>query len=142
VKLLSAVGKETQRGPHALFRLIRLNPLAFGSDAKRGQAKACGSNARHVAMVFIQRRVVGSRAVCNQSSPGISLLPKVLELAAFHVFKKYFVRWGKEILRAGPWRNCMGGERCALEDGAGEQQENSCAGQAARDNPRIKRKSL
>jgi len=111
VKLLSLIGKETQRGPHALFRLIRLNPLAFGRDAKRGQAKAGSSNARHVAMVLIKRRLVGPRAVGNQSGPGISLLPKVTELAAFHVFKKYFVRCRKGILRAGWWRNRRGRER-------------------------------
>lgn len=111
VKLLGAISKETQGGPHALLCLAFSNPFSFSRDAKGGQAKACRRNARHAAMVFVQRRVVGARAVRNQAGPGISLLPKILELAAFHVFEKYFVRGGMGRLRAGLWLNCAGRKR-------------------------------
>lgn len=90
--LLSTISKEPERGPHPLFGLIVGNPFPFGSYAKRRQAKSGRGNARHLAMVLVQWRVVGPCAVGNETSPGIRLLPKVLKLAALHVFKKYFVR--------------------------------------------------
>lgn len=63
MKLLSPLGKKTQGGPYALLRLTFSNPFAFGRDTKRGQSKPGRRNARYIAMVFIQRRVVGTRAI-------------------------------------------------------------------------------
>jgi len=83
VKLLSPIGKETQRSPHALFRCSG-SSIGVRQRCKAPSAQACCSNAGHVAMVLIQRRVVVARGL-QPIQCGNQPAPKVLELPAFQV---------------------------------------------------------
>src|SRR5205085_11467018 len=97
--LQRAVGKKPHRRADAITGSLALNPTAFSSDAKRGQAKAGGRNARHGPMIFICWSTICARPIEHQARAGAGLLPEILKRSALKIFEKGLVSVRKRSLR-------------------------------------------
>ena len=80
------IGKELERGPDAVGRLLFGDPATFGADADGGEPKTGGGGAGYIAAGAFGTAAVHSRAIQHQACAMVGLLPEIVEAAMLHVF--------------------------------------------------------